>query len=81
MIGFVGNPSHFEDRFGDQIVIRFVRFFIFFPSWPRSLDTDLGAVLKAAEPFEWERIPFILEVRPGQRPIAPTGNIVIWCFS
>lgn len=30
MIGFVGNPSHFEDRFGDQIVIRFVRFFYFF---------------------------------------------------
>ena len=27
----------------------------------RSLDGDLGAVLKAAEEFDWNRIPFILE--------------------
>ncbi|CAL1173958.1 unnamed protein product [Cladocopium goreaui] len=28
-----------------------------------SLDADLGALAKAAEPFEWERISFILELR------------------
>ena len=28
----------------------------------RHLDADLGSVLKAAEPFDWERINFILEV-------------------
>ena len=28
---------------------------------PRGLDADLGALVKAAEPFEWERISFVLE--------------------
>jgi len=28
----------------------------------RALDSDLAGVMKAAQPFEWERIPFILEV-------------------
>ena len=27
----------------------------------RGLDADLGALVKAAEPFEWERISFVLE--------------------
>lgn len=27
----------------------------------RSLDADLAGVMKAAQPFEWERIPFVLE--------------------
>ncbi|CAL1162578.1 unnamed protein product [Cladocopium goreaui] len=28
-----------------------------------SLDADLGAIMRAAEEFSWERIPFILEIR------------------
>jgi len=28
----------------------------------RALDADLGAVMKAAESFDWSRINFILEV-------------------
>ena len=31
-------------------------------SQPRSLDNDLGAIIKAAEEFEWQRISFVLEV-------------------
>lgn len=27
----------------------------------RSLDSDLGAIMKAGQTFEWERIPFVLE--------------------
>ena len=29
---------------------------------PRLLDQDLGAIMKAGEEFEWQRIAFILEV-------------------
>ena len=29
---------------------------------PRLLDQDLGAIMKAGEDFEWQRIAFILEV-------------------
>ncbi|CAL1125989.1 unnamed protein product [Cladocopium goreaui] len=28
-----------------------------------SLDSDLSGVMRAAQPFEWERIPFVLEVK------------------
>ena len=28
---------------------------------PRALDADLGAVMKAGEPFDINRIPFVLE--------------------
>ena len=27
----------------------------------RHLDTDLSTILKAAEPFEWDRVNFVLE--------------------
>lgn len=29
----------------------------------RGLDADLGTIMKAAEPFEWQRINFVLEAR------------------
>ena len=38
--------------------------------WPRSLDSDLGGVVKAAESFEWGRIPFILEANGDK----------LWCI-
>ena len=39
-------------------------FHVFWPlAFPRSLDGDLTALVKAAEPFDWERISFVLEVR------------------
>jgi hypothetical protein len=41
----------------------FPMFPIFGPlPFPRSLDGDLSGLVKAAEPFDWERIAFVLEV-------------------
>lgn len=42
------------------VVLPFLQFYL------RMLDTDLGNVMRAAEPFEWHRIPFVLEASaPG----------------
>ena len=74
-MGFAGLPSQIQDRFGAQNVMCFP--FISQRSvLPRSLDTDLGAVLKAAEPFDWERIPFILEVGQETTP----GKYGVLCY-
>ena len=51
------------------------------PASLRSLDADLGALAKAAEPFEWERISFILEAlvlqKGSSKYIINIGNIMI----
>ena len=42
------------------VILPFLQFYL------RMLDTDLGNVMRAAEPFEWHRIPFVLEASaPG----------------
>ena len=45
-----------------QMWLIFLSFYIFsilFPS--RMLDNDLSSVMRAAEPFDWKRINFVLE--------------------
>jgi len=59
----------------------------FWENWLRALDTDLSAVMKAAQPFEWERIPFVLEAGSlfatcGLYPIflkGQLGNLQFFC--
>jgi hypothetical protein len=45
---------------------------------PRLLDQDLGAIMKAGEEFEWQRIAFILEVG-CQNPLHAFASLAI-CY-
>ena len=46
---------------------------------PRSLDADLGSLVKAAEEFDWERISFVLEARVyGQWGVIILSYLICW---
>lgn len=40
----------------------------------RSLDNDLGNVMRAAEPFEWNRINFVLEATRVMGKLKDSNN-------
>lgn len=48
------------------------------PSCLRSLDGDLATLAKAGEPFDWERISFILEARGSGSVWGSAG--LLHCF-
>ena len=47
----------------------------------RHLDSDLGTVLKSGEPFDWNRISFILEAHQLMGKLNKTlDKILVGCF-
>ena len=38
-------------------------------SFLRALDTDLGSIMKAAQAFDWQRIPFVLEAQSVEQHV------------
>ena len=78
VIGFPQTPSPPEHKNTIQGVIDIWDIFFFkcdCAHLTRALDADLGAVMKAAESFDWSRINFILEVWDFQD--SPTRSVAL----
>ena len=44
---------------------------------PRSLDNDLGTIMKCGEEFDWQRINFVLEAGGGEH-VEGMDRALVW---
>ena len=50
------------------------------PVKPRSLDNDLGTIMKCGEEFDWQRINFVLEAGAGEQVEGMNSALVWMCL-
>ena len=58
----------------------FPMFFLFFGGQPRSLDNDLGTIMKCGEEFDWQRINFVLEAGAKEKVEGMNSALVWMCL-